>query len=440
MIFNTVCRGVRIPKGYAYDHVGEHSPKFVSPLVTITKHGYTKHYFEGMNRICSKIGGGFDAGLLGEIEDTVPALACNYVQQSKRQNEGVNRTFADCLGMGAEVDGKYDLYKVVVRETERDKAEPAFYYHSDHLGSAAYLTNDDGKVTQTLNYLPYGEPFVNQRATGSTYSERFTFTGKERDEETGFGYFGARYMDHELMTMWLSVDPLSDKYPSISPYAYCAWNPVKLVDPDGREINPVYTREGDYLGETKEGFTGDPLIMNRSDYEMMMDISGKKDISELSVDDVKERGGTTFDDAAKRGAINGDAQEKIVKNIISHYKDPNLSGYDASIVANLIKYDHTGKELAKTENFAAFGVNRIVFKRNNPIYEFTVENMISTIVYHEWKGHMIEKWGNNNNFATKSQGGTHYKCYESVINSPIFNKTTEAYQQAMRDVLNDLLK
>ena len=59
---------------------------------------------------------------------------------------------------------------------------------------------------------------------------------EQRDEETGYGYFGARYMDHELMTMWLSVDPMCDKYPSISPYAYCAWNPVKLVDPDGRDI------------------------------------------------------------------------------------------------------------------------------------------------------------------------------------------------------------
>ena len=49
-----------------------------------------------------------------------------------------------------------------------------------------------------------------------------------------YTYFGARYMDHEQMTMWLSVDPLADKYPSISPYAYCAWNPVKLVDPDGK--------------------------------------------------------------------------------------------------------------------------------------------------------------------------------------------------------------
>ena len=63
-----------------------------------------------------------------------------------------------------------------------------------------------------------------------------SFTGKERDEETGYGYFGARYMDYELMAMWLSVDPMADKYPGVSPYAYCALNPVKLVDPDGRDI------------------------------------------------------------------------------------------------------------------------------------------------------------------------------------------------------------
>ena len=64
----------------------------------------------------------------------------------------------------------------------------------------------------------------------------FVFTGKERDEETGYGYFGARYMDHELMTGWLSVDPMADKYPSISPYAYCAWNPIRLIDSNGDSI------------------------------------------------------------------------------------------------------------------------------------------------------------------------------------------------------------
>ena len=64
-------------------------------------------------------------------------------------------------------------------------------------------------------------------------------SGMQYCSSLSFTNFGARYMDHELMTMWLSVDPLADKYPSISPYAYCAWNPVKLVDPDGREIHIV---------------------------------------------------------------------------------------------------------------------------------------------------------------------------------------------------------
>ena len=59
---------------------------------------------------------------------------------------------------------------------------------------------------------------------------------EERDAETGCSYFGARYYDPDLSAVWLNVDPMADKYPSISPYAYCAWNPVRLVDPDGRDI------------------------------------------------------------------------------------------------------------------------------------------------------------------------------------------------------------
>lgn len=92
-----------------------------------------------------------------------------------------------------------------------------------------------------------------------TQTMRFTptaFTGKERDEETGFGYFGARYMDHELMSMWLSVDPMADKYPSISPYAYCAWNPLKLVDPDGREISTHIDQDGNVVAVYYDGDLG----------------------------------------------------------------------------------------------------------------------------------------------------------------------------------------
>ena len=46
--------------------------------------------------------------------------------------------------------------------------------------------------------------------------------------EIGFSYFGARYYDSDILTGWLSVDPMADKYPGLSPYAYCAWNCLML--------------------------------------------------------------------------------------------------------------------------------------------------------------------------------------------------------------------
>ena len=78
--------------------------------------------------------------------------------------------------------------------------------------------------------------------------------------ETGYSYFGARYYDSDLSGLFLSIDPMADKYPFISPYAYCAWNPLKLVDPDGMEMwKPEITSKGEvsYVaekGDSKESF------------------------------------------------------------------------------------------------------------------------------------------------------------------------------------------
>jgi RHS repeat-associated protein len=70
----------------------------------------------------------------------------------------------------------------------------------------------------------------------SKFDTRYKFTAKELDNETSYTYFGARYYDSEL-SGWLSVDPMSDKYPSLSSYCYTADNPVVLVDPNGKELN-----------------------------------------------------------------------------------------------------------------------------------------------------------------------------------------------------------
>ena len=109
----------------------------------------------------------------------------------------------------------------------------SYFYHPDHLGSSSWITDNNGYTIQYLHYLPFGEDWVDER--NSSWFTPYTFSAKEKDVETGYGYFGARYYDSGL-SIWLSVDPMSDKYPSLSPYNYCANNPVILVDPDGRKI------------------------------------------------------------------------------------------------------------------------------------------------------------------------------------------------------------
>ena len=84
-----------------------------------------------------------------------------------------------------------------------------------------------------------------------TANSSYTFSAKEKDAETGLSYFGSRYYSSDL-SIWLSVDPQSDKYASLSPYVYCADNPVKLVDPNGEEINPIFNKSGKYVGKTTD--------------------------------------------------------------------------------------------------------------------------------------------------------------------------------------------
>ena len=124
----------------------------------------------------------------------------------------------------------------------------------DHLGSSSWITYTDGSAVQHLHYLPWGEDFVDQRST--TWNAIHTFSAKEKDAETGLSVtslrsvsssslsqaqtsltwrslirrFGSRYYSSDL-SIWLNVNPMSDKYPSLSPYVYCANNPIKLVDP-----------------------------------------------------------------------------------------------------------------------------------------------------------------------------------------------------------------
>ena len=110
--------------------------------------------------------------------------------------------------------------------------EDIFFYHSNHLGPTSYITDAKANITQFDVYLPYGELLVDEHS--SSEEMPYKFNGKEFDQETGLYYYGARYMNPRT-SLWYGVEPLAEKYPSVSSLIYCFDNPIKFIDPDGRK-------------------------------------------------------------------------------------------------------------------------------------------------------------------------------------------------------------
>jgi RHS repeat-associated protein len=118
-----------------------------------------------------------------------------------------------------------------------------YYYHSDHLGSTSLITDLDGNVVQHIEYVPFGEVFIEER--NNRWNTPYLFNAKELDEETGLYYYGARYYDGRV-SLWLGVDPMAEKYPEMSVYAYCLNNPIKFIDPDGMSTDVKQNDDGSY--------------------------------------------------------------------------------------------------------------------------------------------------------------------------------------------------
>ena len=108
--------------------------------------------------------------------------------------------------------------------------EETFFFHSDHLGSTSYITDDKGNITQYDAYLPYGELLVDEHS--SSEEMPYKFNGKELDEETGLYYYGARYMQ-PVASIWYGVDAEFERSVSRGSYVFCNANPIRMVDPDG---------------------------------------------------------------------------------------------------------------------------------------------------------------------------------------------------------------
>ena len=267
----------------AYSNLGgDYAVLYPNPYIVVTPKGYTKHYYAGTERLAAVIGSGGLDKMVSPIDrfgsqheqDIIKPFYTHYQNYDPFYYHGTVRLpeKTEDIAGGTSPDLDYQckptelvmvdilpkqdilLGSINQNASINGQEKEVYFYHGDHLGSANWITDFTGTPIQYIHYAPYGELVENQHAAG--YDERYKFTGKERDVETGYDYFGARFY-WATIGHWLSVDPLADKYPNISPYAYCAWNPVKFVDPDGNEFinklaSPMQIRKNTSLSETQK--------------------------------------------------------------------------------------------------------------------------------------------------------------------------------------------
>ena len=274
------------PQGITF-HETDNFTLYPASILSVNKNRFTKHYFLGDKRVASRIGTGLFNNVYGRNGSYVTAGQQDYAErmnQIQTQKEAYYKKVGVAPGVPTEKGAYGDPentgvgYNAVLTElgnhdvpqgwiqTPRPNTTPntnpgppvswndptnpddpqagygyipndttkeeTFFYHSDHLGSTSYITDDKANITQYDAYLPYGELLVDEHSSSEDLP--YKFNGKQFDEETGLYYYGARYMN-PVTSLWYGVDPLAEKYQASGSYLYCRQNPVRRVDVDGND-------------------------------------------------------------------------------------------------------------------------------------------------------------------------------------------------------------
>ncbi len=279
------------------------------------------------------------------------------------------------------------------------------HYHSDHLGSASFVTNAEGGVMQHLQYLPYGELFVSQR-NSDEFDTRYKFTAKELDNETSYTYFGARYYDSEL-SGWLSVDPMSDERRWVSPYAYCQWNPLILVDPSGMlddwyrddETGATFWHEGSEnfiekdgvryrnIGETHSTYSNGKRIdykqnnvVNIVDVDPNLNLEGGQYIPQQFTTDNGQKVNVSFS-SSSNNAISSDVVSGLIKSINeANNSDANITSINISSTtnhpSNATRSAHTVENGARAIDISR--INNVPVSKTDP-YSHALQQAIGRV-------------------------------------------------------------
>ena len=348
------------PQGITF-HETDNFTLYPASIISINKNRFTKHYFIGDKRIASRIGTGLFNNVYGRNGSYVTAGQQDYAErmnQIQTQKEAYYKKVGVAPGVptekGAYGDpentgvgynavltelGNHDVpqgwiqtphpnttpntnpgapvswndpsnpddpqagYGYIPNDTTK---EETFFYHSDHLGSTSYITDDHANITQYDAYLPYGELLVDEHSSSEELP--YKFNGKQFDEETGLYYYGARYLN-PVTSLWYGVDPLAEKYLKTGAYVYCGGNPIVLKDPDGRGWI-----------QTKKGIYYNPSIHSQKDISVRDTRRGFKYLGETYQND--KRGVSYRSDGSILFRHESDAYNHMWNNANNLYKVP----------------------------------------------------------------------------------------------------------------------
>ena len=302
----------------------------------------------------------------------------NWVQHPVvNTEEGSNPGAPLAWGSPENPDDVVAGYGYVAADTS--EVEETFYYHSDHLGSTSYITDQQANVTQYDAYLPYGELLVDEHSSSADLP--YKFNGKELDEETGLYYYGARYMN-PVTSMWYGVDAMAEGKTSIGSYVYCMGNPIRMIDPDGNwernSAGNLVAQKGDnavtlgkYLGIDKHEalgiLTSNGVTINENN---ILNLSIGQEIKSSYLQGVTITGSMKqtqkFQANSKSNVANMHISEKGIEFLkavegVEHYPYPDIKGHATIGVGHLM---HFGAPTAKELNtyYSDDDINKLLAK------------------------------------------------------------------------------
>ncbi len=297
---------------------------YAGDLMTLDRQGIKKHYFVEGERFLTNCGSeghpwadpkkaleGIDESELTMCKE----FTDNIITYFAKHKPACYKNFDQKADISSELFDIADMYSYLLKE-HNDLG--SYYLHTDRLGSGSAVTDDRGEARHILSYMPYGETLLDLSHTH--YETPYQFTGYEKDQETGFHYAEARYYDSWLST-FNSTDPMWYKYPSLSPYAYCANNPINYIDPDGMDNYEISVKNKNV--QINVSRTDD----NTNSYKYI-DSDGK--IVDLGTYDkkgelIKVKQSTNFYEHSKYNDgynyINGDVAAGLLAGMYSYYEE-----------------------------------------------------------------------------------------------------------------------